>query len=72
MTSFHLAAAVALATVVVLLFLVLFEPGLPYRVVPPDVPLDSHLFLGLMAAVVDAQLLGRSRIEILTDGKTFY
>ena len=72
MTSFHLAAAVALATVVVLLFLVLFEPGLPYRVVPPDVPLDSHLFLGLMAAVVDAQLLGRSRIEILTDGKAFY
>ena len=69
---FHIAAWIALAILAVLMFLVLFEPGLPYRIAAPDEPLDSHEFLGLVTAVVDAQLLGQSRVEVLTDGRTFY
>jgi len=71
-TVFHIAAWVALAVVGVLIFLILFEPGLAYRISAPDEPLDSHEFLGLVTAVVDAQLLGKSRVEVLTDGRMFY
>jgi len=71
-TIFHIASWIALAVVAVLIFLILFEPGLAYRIVAPDEPLDSHEFLGLVTAVVDAQLLGQSRVEVLTDGRTFY
>ena len=71
-TAFHLAAWIALAIVAVLIFLILFEPGLAYRITAPDASLDSHQFLGLVTAVVDAQLLGRSRVEVLTDGREFY
>jgi len=59
-TAFHLAAWLALVIVAVLIFLILFEPGLDYRASAPDVPLDSHQFLGLVAAVVDAQWLGKA------------
>ena len=71
-TVFHVAAWIALAVVALLVFLVLFEPGLPYRTIAAELPLDSHQFLGLVTAVVDAQLLGRSRVEVLTDGRVFY
>ena len=71
-TSFHIAAWAALTVVAVLLFLVFFEPGLPYRITPPDIELDSHEFLGLVSAVVDVQLVGHSRVEVLTDGEAFY
>ena len=71
-TLFHLAAWAALAIVAVLVLLVFFEPGLPYRITPPGLPLDSHQFLGLVTAVVDAQLLGRSSVKVLTDGRAFY
>ena len=71
-TLFHIAAWLALVIVAVLLFLILFEPGLAYRTAPAGAPLDSHEFLGLVTAVVDAQLLGRSRVEVLTNGRVFY
>lgn len=71
-TVFHFAAWVALLIVAVLIFLVLFEPGLAYRTTAANVPLDSHSFLGLVASVIDAQLLGRSRVEVLTNGAAFY
>ena len=55
-----------------LVFLILFEPGIAYRATAPSTALDSHQFLGLVAAVVDAQLLGKSRVEVLTNGRQFY
>jgi cardiolipin synthase len=70
--AFHIAAWIALAIVAILIFLILFEPGLAYRISAPDEPLDSHEFLGLVTALVDAQLLGHSRVDVLTDGRTFY
>ena len=72
LTLFHIAAWLALGIIVVLLLLILFEPGLDYRAVAPALPLDSHQFFGLVAAVVDAQRLGESRVEVLTNGRTFY
>lgn len=71
-TAFHLAAWAALVIIVMLVFLVLFESGLPYRVTPPGLAVDLHQFLGLVTAVVDAQLLGRSSVEVLTDGRAVY
>lgn len=71
-TVFHIAAWIALSIVAVLILLTLFEPGLAYRTAAPDAPLDSHQFLGLVTAVVDAQRLGHSRVDVLTDGRTFY
>lgn len=48
--AFHIAAWLALAIVTVMIFLILFEPGLAYQITPPDAPLDSHQFLGLRAS----------------------
>ena len=71
-TAFHVVAWLALAIVAGLVFLILFEPGIAYRATAPSAALDSHQFLGLVAAVVDAQLLGKSRVEVLTNGRQFY
>jgi cardiolipin synthase len=62
----------ALVIVAVLLLLVLFEPGLDYRVEPPPHPLDSDEFLCLVGALSDAQVRRDSRAEVLTNGSTFY
>lgn len=53
-TIFHIAAWIALAIVAVLIFLILFEPKLAYRISASDEPLDSHEFLGLVTAVAYA------------------
>jgi cardiolipin synthase len=62
----------AVAIVVVLILLVLFEPGLDYAVEPPPHPLDSDDFLCLVGALCDAQVRRDSRADVLTNGKTFY
>src|SRR3954447_6422632 len=62
----------ALAIVVILILLVLFEPGLDYAVEAPQQPLDSDDFLCLMGALSDAQVRRDSRTEVLTNGTTFY
>src|ERR671912_1842769 len=69
------ALAVGLACVALvafLLFLVLFEPGLAYRVEAPEAPLDSPAFLHQLGALADAQVHPDSRVEVLTDGPQFY
>ena len=49
-TTFVILAVIAFVVLGGLLFLVLFEPGLKYRVDPPDIPLDSPAFLSLLGA----------------------
>jgi len=56
----------------VLFWLILFEPGLPYDVVGSLPASDTHESLGLVAALVDVPVLGRSRVEVLTNGHEFY
>lgn len=72
LTMFLYFAIPALVIVAVLLLLVLFEPGLEYRVQPPPHPLDSDEFLCLVGALSDAQVRRDSRAEVLTNGAAFY
>ena len=70
--TFFIVSVVSIAIVVVLLILVLFEPGLPYRVKPPGVPLDSEAFLCLLGATADAREHRYSHMEVHTNGADFY
>jgi cardiolipin synthase A/B len=63
---------IAIVITVVLFLLVLFEPGLDYHVTAPEYALDSDEFLCLLGALSDAQVHRDSRIEVLTNGTTFY
>ncbi len=55
-----------------LLLLVLFEPGLSYRVATPiDAP-DSREFLRLVGAITDSNVHDAASVEVLTDGEAFY
>src|SRR3954470_4195517 len=71
-TPFLVLAFTCVAVVGALIFLVLFEPGLKYRVSPPNVPLESEGFLSLLALLADSPVYRRSRIEVLTNGDVFY
>jgi cardiolipin synthase len=70
--TFVILAAIAFVVLGFLLFLVLFEPGLKYRVDPPEIPLDAPAFLSLLALLADSQIHRRSRIGVLTNGDVFY
>jgi cardiolipin synthase len=72
MHAFHTIEYIAVALMVVLLLLVLFEPPLRYKVKAPDAPLDSEDFLRLLAALADAPLYRDTSVEPLIDGKCFY
>lgn len=62
----------AVVIVVVLILLVLFEPGLDYAVEAPVQAIDSDDFLCLMGALSDAHVRRDSRVDVLTNGSTFY
>jgi cardiolipin synthase len=56
-----------------LLFLALFEPGLPYKVTKaPAEPLDSEHFAKTLEALTSAQLRRSSKFEVLTNGENYY
>jgi cardiolipin synthase len=56
-----------------LLFLALFEPGLPYKVARGPVEgLDDPHFIRTLEALTGAQLFVWSQMEVLTNGENFY
>jgi cardiolipin synthase A/B len=65
-------AIISMVIVALLLFLILFEPGLEYRVRPLKAPLDSDEFVNALGALSDAQPHRYSRVQVLTDGDQFY
>jgi cardiolipin synthase len=69
---FEIVEVVALVLLSALALLVLFEPGLSYRVAPPALPLDSSDFVRLVAAVSDSEVHQADEIEVLTNGSSFY
>lgn len=69
---FHIFAYFAWAVLLFLVFLVLFEPGLRYAIKPRKVETGSDEFLHLLGALCDAQVHGRTRVEALENGQTFY
>ncbi len=68
----HLVEYIALAVMILLLLLVLFEPPLRYKVKAPLAPLDSEDYLRLVAALADAPLYRDATVEALIDGRCFY
>jgi cardiolipin synthase len=54
--------------VAVLLFLLLFEPGLPYRVRSPGVRVDSREFVNYLSAILNARLFSLDEVQVLNGG----
>ena len=69
---FNILAYAAIALMLFLLFLVLFEPGLMYRAEPVDCDVASDRFLCLLGAATDAQVHRNSNMEIFVGGDAFY
>src|SRR5438270_4372037 len=62
----------AIAIVAALILLLLFEPGLPYRVSPARQPLDSRGFVNYLSAIVNARLFAAGELEVLNTGAAIY
>jgi hypothetical protein len=62
----------ALALVILLALLILFEPPLRYSVRGLSAATNSKEFLGVVCALAGAEMHPYSRVESLTDGKSFY
>ena len=72
-STFDVIAIVAIAFLSLTLFLALFEPSLPYNIrTTAAIPVDSSDFLRIIAAISDAQVHHRSRVEVLTNGEVYY
>jgi cardiolipin synthase A/B len=64
---------IAIAFLSLMLFLALFEPPLPYRVsAPPSHGPDTDEFLRMLAALTGAQVQRRCRVEVLSNGESYY
>src|SRR6185503_13553643 len=72
-SAYDVISIIAIAFLALMLFLALFEPGLRYKIrTTPPLPLDSEDFQRILGALADAQVHGRNRIEVLTNGEVFY
>ncbi|MDB5824168.1 MAG: phospholipase D/Transphosphatidylase [Herminiimonas sp.] len=69
---FNILALLSIAVVAALTFVVLFEPGLDYRISVPLPAPDSEEFFRVLSAVVDEPALQIVDHEVLTDGLAFY
>jgi len=69
---FDIVAYVAIALMLFLLFLVLFEPGIMYRADPVDCEVASDRFLCLLGAATDAQVHRNSTMQVFMGGEAFY
>ncbi len=67
-----LLSGVAVVVVAVLFFLLLFEPGLPYRFTPPRHPIDSREFVNFLSAIVNARLFSAGDVRVLNSGASIY
>jgi len=70
--ALELALIVAAMVSGALLLLVLFEPGLSYRVNAPIAAPDSRDFLRLVGAITDSDVHAASSVDVLTNGPAFY
>ena len=69
---FAVLAVVSVAFVLFLGALILFEPGLRYRISPRQISIDSPEFLRLLGALCDAEVRSCDPIEVLNGGSNFY
>lgn len=72
LSPFDFFALAAIAVVMVLGFVVLFEPALPYRVGSPLPEPDNEDFFRVLSAAVDESALDIADYDVLTNGDAFY
>jgi cardiolipin synthase len=72
MTLFHFILLGSAATMGVLLLLVMFEPGLEYRVSAQPGAIDSEGFLALLGSVINARIFRNSAVEVYSSGESIY
>jgi cardiolipin synthase len=72
LSYFNVLAFFAIGILAVLTFLVLFEPGLAYRIHAPLPAPETDEFFRLLGAVVDEPALEVVNYDVLTDGGAFY
>jgi cardiolipin synthase len=65
-------AIISMVIVALLVFLILFEPGLEYRVKPLGLPLDGEVFARVLGALADAEPREGLHVRVLTNGDVFY
>jgi cardiolipin synthase len=72
-SGYDVLSIVAIAFLALMLVLALFEPGLPYKInSAKSLPPDSEAFRRVLAALADAHVHDTNRVEVLTNGDTFY
>ncbi|HEX8845249.1 MAG TPA: phospholipase D-like domain-containing protein [Pyrinomonadaceae bacterium] len=72
-TAFFVIAVIAIAVLLFLLFLALFEPGLAYKISAPTTEeLEPEEFLCILEAITDSKLHHCASVEVLTNGEHFY
>jgi len=73
LTAIEVLAGIAIAFLVLMLFLALFEPGLRFKIAAaPSVPLESQDFLRMLAALTNSTIYTNNRVDVLTNGEAFY
>jgi len=73
LSTFDLIALIAIAFLLLLLALALFEPGLRYKISESiSVSLDSQDFLRMLGALTNSTVHSNNRIDVLTNGEVFY
>jgi cardiolipin synthase len=72
-TVYLVFSLIGFVTLLFLLFLALFEPGLPYRVQRwAGKPRSHEEFVRVLEAVTDTPVHRRTQVEVLTNGEVFY
>ena len=70
---FDVLAGIAIAFLLLMLFLALFEPGLRFKIgSAPSAPLESEGFLRMLGALTNATIHTNNRVDVLTNGEIFY
>lgn len=70
---FDVFALVAIAFLLLMLFLALFEPGLRYKISSaPSTPIGSDDFLRMLGALTNSAVRNDNRVDVLTNGEVFY
>ena len=69
---FQIVLLIGFGCLITLLLLVLFEPGLPYRVVDGGLVSDAADFVSLLGVLVDSEVKQAQAADVLTNGAEFY
>jgi cardiolipin synthase len=71
--AFDILAGIAIAFLLLMLFLALFEPGLRFKIRrAPSVALDTEDFRRMLASLTNATIHDSDHVDVLTNGEIFY